>query len=985
MQQHPQLTTLRRLQPRLLSIVVLSALYAPASWAQVMPTTQTGTSADQTAAPAAKVAKQTAAKDKATTNDEKKVTTLQGVAVTGLLSSIESSIDDKRDATVVSDVLSAKDLGGLPALSIGDAIETITGVATHRDKGAATQMAIRGLGPYLGATTFNGREVTTGTGDRSVNFSMFPSEVINTVAVYKTQQANFIEGGVSGIINMETVKPLSFNKRRVQVDVLGMYSGYDGKLRNKYGVGSRGTISYLDQFDLGSAGRLGVSLALQRQRTDDPQDTLYGGTTIVACNAAKTSAAAATCPTVTPAQVAAGTPYDLTPTSRGYRQMATSDNRDSVFGAVQWKLNQQLEFNLDYEGSKRDFVEDRHDLNMSEASFAMRNVVARPDGSLQSYNGSGALESISNYYRRNETYKGGGLNVNWTPDERWQVSADLSYSHTLRTQPELNTRLRSNKTDIYGKPVPGVTGGRAVDYTYDYAGDVPSIYFNPLFDLNNWNAFSGVPRVRRNETQRREAIRAARLDTSYFPTTGWVTAIKFGVRFSKLGYDDFTNQTEFNYTDPALIRQASTACRVPFGEHDFLSGASGNTVGSWASFDARCLFQAFTGVADTGRPADVRSPANNDVTERTRAEYLMADYSTNLFGLPVTGNIGVRLVHTRDSSIGLRSALAVVTNPDGSIRLVPTGGFTANDISGKSNAFLPSFNAAFSLNDNTLLRVGLYRAMSRPDPSALGAGRTITLADGNNFTNVADAIKQISAKGNPRAKPMLSWNADLSLEWYPDPSSMYSAAVYFKRFNGATISTVIDEPFVIGGSAVSVPVVQPTTSRQKSDLQGFELNASQRFSWLPAPLDSFGFKLGYNFNHSNFKTEDFRLGAQVDPYTGKTTPGIVAPLGMFGLSRNTLSSSLYYSRGPIDAQLIYVYRSSYYQQFIGSSSQNRLIAGYGTLRLSTTWRVNKHLSFSLQATNLTNQKKIAYMPIEGSFQQYESYGRQYFLGARYRF
>src|SRR5688572_4832947 len=121
---------------------------------------------------------------------------LEEVVVTGIRASIQSSIEEKREATVVADVLSADDIGDLPALSIGEAIETIAGAATHREKGGASEIAVRGLGPYLGATTFNGREATNGSGDRSVNFSMFPSELINTVAIYKSQQADFVEGGV---------------------------------------------------------------------------------------------------------------------------------------------------------------------------------------------------------------------------------------------------------------------------------------------------------------------------------------------------------------------------------------------------------------------------------------------------------------------------------------------------------------------------------------------------------------------------------------------------------------------------------------------------------------------------------------------------------------------------------------------------------------------------------------------------------------------
>jgi hypothetical protein len=83
------------------------------------------------------------------------------------------AIDIKRQSTTIVDGLSATDIGDLPALSIGEALESITGAASHRENGGATEISIRGLGPFLSATTFNGREATNGSGDRSVNFSMF--------------------------------------------------------------------------------------------------------------------------------------------------------------------------------------------------------------------------------------------------------------------------------------------------------------------------------------------------------------------------------------------------------------------------------------------------------------------------------------------------------------------------------------------------------------------------------------------------------------------------------------------------------------------------------------------------------------------------------------------------------------------------------------------------------------------------------------------
>src|SRR5690606_24845437 len=138
------------------------------------------------------------------------------IVVTGIRETIQNSINTKREETAIVDALSADDIGDLPALSVGQAIQTITGATTHREKGDASEIALRGLGPFPSNATFNGRDATNGSGDRSVNFNQFPSELVNNIKIYKTQQANLVEGGVAGTIEIGTLRPLDFGKRRIQ-------------------------------------------------------------------------------------------------------------------------------------------------------------------------------------------------------------------------------------------------------------------------------------------------------------------------------------------------------------------------------------------------------------------------------------------------------------------------------------------------------------------------------------------------------------------------------------------------------------------------------------------------------------------------------------------------------------------------------------------------------------------------------------------------
>ena len=120
-----------------------------------------------------------------TTEQSEDARELDVITVTGTRQVIQDSIALKRTNTQIVDGLSAEEIGDIPALSIGEALENVTGVASHRENGGATEVSIRGLGPYLSSTVVNGRAATNGSGDRSVNFSQFPSELINKLAVFR--------------------------------------------------------------------------------------------------------------------------------------------------------------------------------------------------------------------------------------------------------------------------------------------------------------------------------------------------------------------------------------------------------------------------------------------------------------------------------------------------------------------------------------------------------------------------------------------------------------------------------------------------------------------------------------------------------------------------------------------------------------------------------------------------------------------------------
>ncbi len=72
---------------------------------------------------------------------------------------------------------------------------------------------------------------------------------VNGVLVYKSQQADFAEGGIAGVVELRSLKPIEFGKRRFQSEVRAVYLPKDADIDGRDGIGDRANISYIDSFD----------------------------------------------------------------------------------------------------------------------------------------------------------------------------------------------------------------------------------------------------------------------------------------------------------------------------------------------------------------------------------------------------------------------------------------------------------------------------------------------------------------------------------------------------------------------------------------------------------------------------------------------------------------------------------------------------------------------------------------------------------------
>ncbi|WP_016954071.1 TonB-dependent receptor [Catenovulum agarivorans] len=171
------------------------------------------------------------------------------IQVTGMRRSLIESVNIKRFSDTMVDAVTADDLGSLPDLSISDALSRLAGVTAIRNGGQASELNIRGLSGQYVFATLNGREQVSTAGGRSVEFSQFPSELITTAKVHKSQKASLIEGGVAGTVDLETANPLSLTddtKMNFNLQLTG--NSRSGDHPDAESVGHRLSFSYQTKF-----------------------------------------------------------------------------------------------------------------------------------------------------------------------------------------------------------------------------------------------------------------------------------------------------------------------------------------------------------------------------------------------------------------------------------------------------------------------------------------------------------------------------------------------------------------------------------------------------------------------------------------------------------------------------------------------------------------------------------------------------------------
>ncbi|MER2491792.1 TonB-dependent receptor [Catenovulum sediminis] len=135
---------------------------------------------------------------------------IEVININGFRMSLRQSLQRKRFAEQIIDVVTRQDIGKLPDTTIADSLQRITGVQVGRSAGEGATINIRGM-PQV-TMLLNGEQMLSSGSITSLQPELIdiPSSLISSLEVIKSSSSSENYTGVSGAINLRSYRPFDF-------------------------------------------------------------------------------------------------------------------------------------------------------------------------------------------------------------------------------------------------------------------------------------------------------------------------------------------------------------------------------------------------------------------------------------------------------------------------------------------------------------------------------------------------------------------------------------------------------------------------------------------------------------------------------------------------------------------------------------------------------------------------------------------------------
>jgi iron complex outermembrane receptor protein len=857
---------------------------------------------------------------------------IEEVVVTGIRASLRESLETKREAVGVVDALTAEDVGKFPDKNLAEALQRVPGIVINREFGEGERVNLRGTGSNLTRTLLNGHALATAdwfildqlNSTRSFNYLMLPAEVIGQVAVYKSPQADFEEGGIGGTIDVGTRNPLDLKPMATYLSAQGAYT----ELADEFDPQVSGLFSWRND-----DSTLGVMVSALYQKRNIRRD----GVEVLGYE-----------------DIDPGAGTTLFPSLIGSALFKQERIRSGGNFGVQIRPNEMFDINIT--GLYSRFEADN--TNQNFIAWGTRALAGEggqpacpPSGTLTDQ----VIQDGTVVAGRVSSSNGGtcGFGVVYDAIERFATAEtrNIDFDMNVRPNDALTLHLKVGYTDAEGNTdaQPFTEFGAPGVFEYDLRGRAPSFRFLPdanghAIDPDNPDdlslIFSSLHQILNDDDE--TYVYADALQALEF---GPVKSVKIGAKHTDHQRDLVFNATTYGGFHVPLNGLSGDVFAGGTTPGDFLDGVGGGLFDSYWSPDFNKVEDIlFDNLRNTQR---VFYPAQSfSVGEKAWAGYVMA----NMEGQKWRGNVGVRYVRTEQTSEGAQ------VREDGAIDN-PFGRYNALKIERTYDDVLPSLNVAFDLSDQLVLRFAAAKVMARPD-----------------FTDVAPRSSLnigalTGSSGNPNLDPYRANQADLSLEWYRNNDSVIAGAIYYKDIKSfITDRPVVQQVVIQTGTpaATCTPTGQtdlyncPFTINQRANggggkIQGLELTVTQPI-W-----GGFGFNGNYTYSD-----------AEAD--SGDPIPGN---------SKDTFNLAAYYENQRVSARISYTYRSEFFVTFDRSTQLNQ--KALESVDASLVVNVMDNVALTLDGINLTEEEIEQYATIESRPRAIYDNGRIFYAGVRLKF
>lgn len=878
------------------------------------------------------------------------VTDLDKVQVTGLRRAIEGAISVKRDSTSIVEAISAEDIGRLPDVSIAESLARLPGLAAQRVAGRAQVISVRGLSPDFSTTLLNGREVVSTGDNRSVEFDQYPSELVSGVTVYKTPDAGLVGQGLSGTVDIQTARPLSYNERVIAIG--GRYQRNSlGKAANVDPYGNRFNVSYIDQF----ADRT-IGLTIGYAHTDMPiqenQVGLYEPWQQVNAQRQRPG-------------VADGVYF-----SDGIKALRRTGNqkRDGVMATLQYRPSNAWTSTLDAFHTEAEQIDtaNQFELNLSNYNggytpgLNISNVRVNDRNTFVGGDASGVYPLVRGMYnKREDKIDAFGWNNEITAGSV-KIVADLNYSKATRDELNLENNLQRApmpQLDTVGVSVVG-NGFSQLSPGMNYSNPDELFLTNTIYG----SGYGKVPRVE-------DALKGARLQAS-FPmpeALSWFSDLDVGVNYANREKQE--TQPEGNITLGAQ-GEATVAADLQYAPVN-LGFAGLGSLPAWNVPATVARYMLFN-------PSDDASFLVSKawtVEEKITTAWLRANINTEWGEVGVRGNIGVQLQSADQSS---QANYWDASQPAGSEVRPIDDGKTYRD-------WLPSLNLAFQFPYEQTLRFAMAKQVARPRVDQLRASL--------EFGVDTSTGRPGASGGNPMLDPWRANALDISYEKYFADRAYVAAAFFYKDLKSYIYTQSRDNydfSALVAGyvpSPGSAPVLTTGTfsapfNGKGGTLRGVELTASLPLELIFAPLEGFGIQASATFNDSDVKIRDPESASSVGD----------GEISLPGLSKRVYNLTAYYEHKGFEARVSQRRRSDFIGE-IGNFNGNRTlryVVGENITDAQISYNFSEASSLSgltllLQASNLSNSPYRTYAETKDRPLEYIEWGRTIVLGVNYKF